>query len=236
MEILSARMKLERTGRTLIDYDSEKKTAPENQDASVAAIQKMFENVVGAKLQFYLDPSNNVSRIDGADQLMSRLGTGGPPEATSGLKNMFSGDYLKQMVGNTGYFPFNPVQPGDTWPVHMDLPLGNLGTLATDYHYTFQNWEKRGPRTCARLEFDGTLKSKSGANPDAAGMAMTIQNGTASGVTWFDPELGMAIDTVVDQDISMVMSIPVNVRGRAITQTMTNQMHQTVTRKLESVE
>jgi hypothetical protein len=114
--------------------------------------------------------------------------------------------------------------------------LGSLGTLATDYHFTFQSWEKRGPRTCARLEFDGTLKSKSGTNSDAAGMAMTIQNGTVSGVTWFDPELGVAVDSVANQDISMVMSIPVNVRGRAVTQTMTNQMHQTVTGKLESVK
>lgn len=236
MEILSVRMKLEQSGRTLIDYDSEKKTAPGSKDKSLAAIEKMFENVVGAKLQLHLDPSNNVSRIEGADELMSRLETGGPPEATSSLKNLFSADYLKQMVGNNGSFPPNPVQPGDSWPVRMDVPLGDFGTLATDYHYTFQSWEQRGPRTCARLEFDGTLKSKSGAKSDAAGMAMTIQSGTVSGVTWFDPELGMAIDSVVNQDINMVMSIPIPVRGRATTQTMTNLMRQTVTRKLESVK
>jgi Family of unknown function (DUF6263) len=236
MEILSVRMKLAQAGRTLVDYDSEKKAVPKTKDASIAAIEKMFDNVVGAKIQFYLDASNHVSRIEGADQLMSRLETGGPPAATSGLKELFSADYLKQMVGNGGHFPPHPVQPGDTWPVQVDLPLGNFGTLAVDYHYTFQNWEKRGPRTCARLEFDGTLKSKSGSNPDATGTAMTIQDGTASGVVWFDPELGMAIDSVANQDINMVMSIPVPVRGHTITQTMTNQMHQTVTTELESVK
>src|SRR5208282_434653 len=74
MEILSARMKLEQAVRTGSDYDSEKKTPPESRNASIAAIETLFQNVVGAKMQFYLDASNNVSRIEGADQLMSRLG------------------------------------------------------------------------------------------------------------------------------------------------------------------
>ena len=167
---------------------------------------------------------------------MSRLGTNGPPEAASGLKNMFSADYLKQMMGNGGDFPPKPVRPGDTWPVQTDLAMGDLGTLATDYHYTFQNWGKRGSRTCAHVESDGTQKSKPGTHPDSTGMAMTIQNGSSSGVSWFDPEPGMVIESVVNQDLTMTLSVPVPVRGKTITQTVTNLMHQVITMKVESVK
>lgn len=236
MKFLAIHMIVAQGGRTVLDYDSAKKTEPDRKGREIAAVQKMLQGVVGAKVQCFLDASNNVERVEGVDQLLNRLGTGGPPQATAGIKNMFNADYLKQMLGSSRYFPHKPVQPGDTWPVQMDLPMGELGTLAIDYHYTFERWEKRGPRMCARLEFDGTLKSKSGDNPKSAGMAMQLQNGSSSGVTWFDPELGKAIDSHINQDLTMVMSVPVRVRGKAITQTMTNLMHQDIIMKLESVK
>ena len=57
MGIPSARMKLKQAGRTLIDYDSEKKTAPESKNASIAAIEKPVQNVVGAKFNFTSMPA-----------------------------------------------------------------------------------------------------------------------------------------------------------------------------------
>jgi Family of unknown function (DUF6263) len=236
MEFLAMRLKVEQGGKTVLDYDSDKKATTGRKNASVAAIEKIFKNIVGTKIQYYLDASNHVVRIEGVDQLTSRLATGGAPEATAGIKNMFGEDYLKQMMDRSRYFPPNPVQPGDGWPVQMDLPMGNLGSLVMDYHYTFQNWEKRGPRMCARLEFDGTLKSKPGENPAAGGVSMKIQDGSTAGASWFDPELGMIIDSTANQNLTLVMSMPINVRGKTVTQTMTNLMHQTITTKVESVK
>ena len=236
MEFLAMRMKLDQGGKTLIDYDSDTKAATGPKQPELAAVEEMLQNVIGAKIQLHLDASNNVARVEGVDQLMNRLATRGPAVATDSIRNMFSEDYLKQMMGNSRYLPPKPVQPGDTWPVQTDLEMGNLGTLALDYHLTFQSWEKRGPRLCARLESEGTIKSRPGANPDAAGTAMTIQDGSSSGVSWFDPELGMVIDSVVNQDIKMTMSLPVPIRGKTVTQTLTNLMHQVITMKVESVK
>jgi hypothetical protein len=55
-------------------------------------------------------------------------------------------------------------------------------------------------------------------------------------VSWFDPELGIIIDTTMNQDMTMAMTVPVNVHGKTITQAMTNVMHQAITIKLESVK
>jgi hypothetical protein len=69
---------------------------------------------------------------------------------------------------------------------------------------------------------------------------MTITGGDFSGVSWFDPELGITIDTTMNQDIKMVMNMPVNLRGKpgapVQMQTITNQMNQVMTIKLVSVK
>ena len=67
-------------------------------------------------------------------------------------------------------------------------------------------------------------------------MTMSIQDGTASGISWFDPELGLIIESDLDQDMKMIMGMPVKMRGTTVTQTMTNLMHQKITIKLESVK
>ena len=67
---------------------------------------------------------------------------------------------------------------------------------------------------------------------------MSISDGNTSGVSWFDPELGMIIETTVNQDMKMNMTVPVNPRGNAAgkTQTITSLMKQEINMKLESVK
>ena len=64
------------------------------------------------------------------------------------------------------------------------------------------------------------------ANP--TGVTITILDGSSSGVTWFDPEIGKTIDTTMNQDITMVIRVPMNQlgnRGRAgQMQNLTNQI------------
>jgi len=112
--------------------------------------------------------------------------------------------------------------------------------MQMEYTVTFQSWEQHGKRTCARLEFQGTLKSKPDSNSMPGGMNMNISDGDTSGVSWFDPELGMVIETTAKQDMKMDMTVPVNPRAKTAaagkTQTITSVMKQEVTMKLESVK
>ncbi|MGA9452567.1 MAG: hypothetical protein WBW41_14625, partial [Verrucomicrobiia bacterium] len=169
------------------------------------------------------------------DTLMNALTVGGRADAANSMKSMFNEGSLKQMIGGQ-HLPSKPVQPGDSWPVQTDITMGDLGTMAMDYTFDFVRWETHGKRTCARLEFQGTMKSK--ANPDAAttGTSVSVQNGDSSGVTWFDPELGMVIETIMTQNINMNMTVPMYGRGKGATQTMTLVMKQAITMKLNSVK
>jgi hypothetical protein len=58
-------------------------------------------------------------------------------------------------------------------------------------------------------------------------------------VSWFDPELGITIDTTMNQDMKMVIQLPQNPKakpGAPRMPSMTNQMNQVMTIKLVSVK
>jgi hypothetical protein len=234
MEFLGVQMAMSMGGKSMINYDSSKKSA----DDSKNPVAAMFQKIIGAKLQYFMDASNRVDRIEGMDALLGRLESGGRPDMTTGLKSMFNEGYFKQIMDTARYLPTKPVQPGDTWPIQMEIPMGPVGIIKIDYTVTFQSWEQHGKRMCARLEIQGTLKSNPSPDPSTGGMNMNISDGNVSGVSWFDPELGMVIDSNTDQDIKMTITMPAGPRGNAAgkTQTITSAMKQLVTIKLDSVK
>ncbi len=233
MEILSMRMKMNQGGRTLVDYDSNNKSPADTANPVAALLGKL----VGTKLEFYLDASNRVQRVDGVDELRNRLTTSNDPrDATAGIKEVFNEKYFKQILDFSRNLPPKPVQPGDSWPVTRDISMGQLGTMLMNYDITFQKWEQRGKRTCARLEFQGTVKSRPAQNPASNKVTMSVRDGNTSGILWFDPELGMFIDNNFNQDMKMSMSLTMPIRGKNVTQTMSGTMSQVITEKMDSVK
>lgn len=127
MEFLTTSMKVEQGGKVAIEYDSEKKST-DTKDRAAMAFQKMFDGLVGSKLQYYLNATNGVDHIDGVDALMNHLAAGGPATQNSGIKNMFNDASLMQMVGDSHALPPNPVQPSDTWPSRRTWRWANWAT------------------------------------------------------------------------------------------------------------
>ena len=234
MEFLSARMSAAMGGKTVLNYDSAKPAAADKSNP----VADVFNKVVGSKIEFFLDASNNVERLEGMDDLVNRLSSGNQDAAASSIKKMFNEGYFKQMMSANWFLPHKPVQPGDTWPAHMELPMTGLGTMTLDYNITFKNWEMHGKRNCARLEYDGTIKLKPEVNPAVNELNLSIPEGSTAGVSWFDPELGIMIDSAMNQDMTMIITLPANPRAGAGGQgmTLTNQMTQTLNIKLDSVE
>jgi len=236
LEFLSARMGMEAAGKKTLDYDSEKKTDEKNPMAAV------FGQIVGTKIDYYLNASNEVDRVEGIDTMLGHLAEGSNPQVAAQIKGMFNEGYFKQMLSSSRFLPPHAVAIGDSWPVQFEIPMDPIGTLVLDYTFTLQGWEMHGTRNCARMEFQGGIKTKSSGKPIAPGVNMSIQDGTASGVSWFDPELGIVIDSDVNQDFAMIMSFPKPQRRGATKpatpeiQTMTNHMSQTLNIKLDSVK
>ena len=238
MEFLGARMWMEMNGKKTVDYNPAKPT-PESSTNPVAV---MLGKMTGSKIRFFLDASNNVERVGGVDEMMSQLSTAGSSPGLATLKGNYSEDYFKQIMVSARFLPARAVSPGDTWPVHLELPMEPVGTLQLDYAVTLHGWEKHGRRNCARMEFAGTIKTKSGSRTTPIGpmgMTVTIQDGIASGTAWFDPELGIVIDSVMNEDMTMALHLPQNPGAKTGSasqpQTLTSRVNQSVKIKLDSV-
>ncbi|MGD0350103.1 MAG: DUF6263 family protein [Verrucomicrobiota bacterium] len=234
MEFLSTRMGLTSGEQTLLDFDSTRKSSADTTNPAAVGLGKM----VGARLRCLLNASNRVEAVEGVDDLRSRLSSDANSDPT-GILSSLTEDYFKQMMDNGRNLPPKPVEPGDSWPVQSEIAMGNLGTMVMDYTFTFEHWEKHDGRYCARISFEGTIKSKVGQNLQIQGMSGSLEDSQSSGVTWFDLDMGMFVENNMKQDMKLLMTIPAQGRGNAPagqSQTITDVMHQLVTVKLESVE
>ncbi len=227
LEFLGMRAKMSMGGKVMAEYDSTNKAAGGADNPMGQTLGKL----VGAKIEYVLDASNNVIRLQGVDDLLARISSGADAAAAAPLKSMFNDDYFKQMMSQSKYLPPKPVQPGDSWPVQIDMPLGPVGTLIMDFTYTFQSWETHDQRNCARLDFKGTLKAKPSDKSASQPVSIANLNGALSGTSWFDPDLGMIVDSKMKQDMNMVMSM-----NMGTAQTMTNHMIQDMTIRVASVK
>ena len=236
LEFLSAQMSMEMGGKKMFDYDSSRNSGAD----STNPVAAMFGKIIGSKIQFYLDTSNNVERVEGVEDLVNKITSGGPAAAVGPLKSMFSEGYFKQMMSSSRFLPTTAVAPGDSWQKQLEFPMDMFGTMVLDYTFTFQGWEKHGSRMCARLEFQGNIKTKPGGNAGPMGMTMNIKDGTTSGVSWFDPELGIVVDSTMDQKMAMEMTIPKNPNVKqgpgSQPQTVSTKIDQQIQIKLDSVK
>lgn len=229
MEFLSTRMSVTGGNQTAMAFDSSDKSSKTNPLAAT------FQKLAGAKVQFFLDASNEVGRIEGVDEFQQRMASGARNDPMGILKNLFSKDTFRNWMRENRSLPDKPVQPGDTWPVQMEIAMGELGTLLMDHTYTFKSWERRNEHNCARIEFDGTMKSMPGQNLKVSGMNVSIEGGKSSGETWFDLEQGMFVEATMNQDMTLVITVPNQGRGGPAGQnmTVTTILNQNITVKVE---
>jgi len=234
LDFLSTRMTMKmeggKAGAKPMEYDSSKKSdKPGPFD--------MLGKIVGAKIQYFLDASNEVERVEGVSQLMDRFTSTPNSQGAGFARGMFNDDYFKQLMKVNLLLPGKPVQPGDSWPVQWDSSAGPMGAMSMNFDCTFERWEMHGQRNCARLEFQGTVQSKPG---EKSPVPMQIQDGSCTGIAWFDPELGLTIDTTMNENFTMIMQIPQPRQGKPkdapATQSLTNQMQMVVDVKLVSVK
>lgn len=232
LEFIATRLALKMGENTMIDYDSARDSA---EDAA-SPIAPLFEKINGSKIVYLMSASNEVENIQGIDALQQRLSEISANDPMGLVKSIVTKDYFKQLVDAGRNLPGHPVQPGDSWPVTLDISLGSMGAMVMDYTYTFKNWEQRDGHYCARIAIDGTVKSKPGAASQVAGMKISVQDGKSSGETWFDPEVGQFVESTVNQDMKMNIEMPTSGRGNAgggPGQVITNVMSQLITVKVK---
>ena len=224
MEYLDTRMSMVMGTNAILSFDSSKPSSSTN--PMTAALQFLK----GAKIRLFLDSSNEIVKVEGVEELQEKLTSNGQRDPSGTLRSMMSEDSFRDSMGESRNLPKQPVSPGDSWPVHQEIQMGALGTMVADFTYTLKAWERRNNHNAARIEFEGTIKTKPGQNLTATGMNMAIESGNSSGEAWFDLEDGMFVESTRNQTITMAMTMPPRAGQSA---TMRSTQNQVITLKSE---
>lgn len=220
MEILGMMLVSKAGGRDVLSFDSKSDATGDAGKPMAPTLRKL----VGARIKFLTDAAGKIESVEGFKELLERISEGSSALEQGMIKGMFTEDNFKEMYSAGQGLPDKPVKIGDTWPLKVEMALGPLGSVVVNSQYTFKGWEQHNNHKSALLEFTGTISSVS---DPAAGGGVTIDNGKTSGKVWFDPILGMVIDT----DVKQGMVIKINTQGQAIT----TKVNSTVSNKLVKI-
>src|SRR5208282_1868168 len=110
------------------------------------------------------------------------------------------------------------VKLGDRWAISLKVP-SNAGNLNVDIKCVFKNWEQRAGHKCLHITYTGSISTEAGS--DAVALRVKIEKGTVTGDVWFDPELGMAVESFQDVDAQLkvnqngqIQTVPLNEKTR----------------------
>ena len=102
LEFLSARMGIKLGDDTILDYDSAHKSAPDPTNG-VAAV---FGKVVGSKLRYFLNSSNDAERLEGVGDLVQRIQSVPQTDPLTGdMKNMYNAAFFEELTNASPFLP-----------------------------------------------------------------------------------------------------------------------------------
>ena len=229
LQALSARMSIKMGDDTILDYDSANESAADQTNG----VANVFGQIVGSKIRYIVNASNNVEQVKGMEELVQRIQSVPQTDPlTTDVKKIFNAAFFDTFTNNNHLLPPQAVQPGDTWPSHFEHPVAGVGIEVWDYKIVFQNWEMHGNHTCARLDLQGTMNVKSDPKLKRDEKVYHPRDGVAQGISWFDPKLGQVIETDMKQDLN-VDKLPRNPTPAQQGQLITTQRHVVYTFKLE---
>ena len=172
--------------RKMLSFDSAQDPSRDSRNPAAALLRKM----IGARIQLLTDAEGKVEKVEGFEALVNHV-AGTNTQMQGMFRQFFNPESFKQYCSFANDLPKQPVKPGDTWPGRGEME-GPMGIVGWDTKCAFEDWEPREGRTCVRWEHTGSLSSKPGSN----GKSLNIKKGKTAGDTWFDPELGMIVQSV----------------------------------------
>ena len=237
LQILSLQLDVAMGDQYVLNFDSENKVAPANDSPVPDALKQL----IGGKLGVELSSHNKLVKTDGGRELMDKaLGERPDNRAEGMLRRIFSPQNVRQMVELSG-LPDKPVKIGDSWPAKREL-AGNQTSIPVELNCTFKGWQQHENRKCALVEFSGAItggdtsdkdRRRSGNKSDAGNGK--VESGKMEGRMWFDPQLGMITETVVDSNLTVNSGSRRSKSTNAPPETALTTMSQTISLKLADV-
>jgi RNA polymerase sigma factor (sigma-70 family) len=200
--------------RKVFEADSTQKPAQDARNPVGARLRKM----TGARLEYFTDANGKVEKMNGYQELVTRV-AGGNQQEQAAFKDLFDEISLEK-YGSVGEdtTPRRVVKLGDHWAVKLKVP-SNAGNLNLDIKCAFKNWEQRADHKCMRITFTGSISAEADSN--VAALRVKIEKGKVSGDVWFDPQLGMMVESAQDVNAQLkinqkgqILTVPLNQKTR----------------------
>jgi RNA polymerase sigma factor (sigma-70 family) len=174
--------------------------------------------MVGARMEYFTDANGKVEKMNGYPELVTRV-AGNNPQEQAAFKERFNESILEE-YGSIAQDsePRRVVKLGDRWTMKLKVPSPG-GNLNLDIKCVFKGWEQKADHKCMRIAFTGSISAEAG--PDASTPRETIGDGKITGDSWFDPELGMVVESTENGDAQLkvnrngqIQTVPVNKKTR----------------------
>jgi Family of unknown function (DUF6263) len=208
----SQNIEMTQNGQEVLNYDSTG-TTPVQPDSPAAPVAAAMHAMLGVPLDFTMAADGTVEKIDGLDTLSNRITAALPSQRQRlSLQQLFDADTLKQYCSFSQVMPGHPVNVGDSWSSSHDINT-QVGLMTVDATYTFKDWEQHDGHNCVHLLITGDIKTKT-TTASTIGAVVNIKKGILSGDAWFDPDLGMFVESNTAQD----MTFDIKTRNMQLTQ------------------
>jgi hypothetical protein len=215
LTFLAEKLESEERGQRVVMFDSSRDAAEDGTNSVAAMLRKM----IGAHVHYLVDGQGQVEKVEGFEALAADVaGTNDELQAT--FRGFFGEENLKRYAALADGLPAQPVKTGGAWTIDGHMTDPTLGVLSWNLQSTFKDWESRSNHNCVHFEYAGTLSSHSDKGPNAP----RVENGKMSGETWFDPQLGMVVDSINDQDLRLKLLIG----DQSVTPHITQRIHLTL--------
>ncbi len=183
-----------------------------------APIGQMLQQMKGASFKITLSPKLKVTKFEGYEDLMKKIG-GDDPVAGRMLRAMMTEDTLKKSVEEAfAFVPDAPVKKGDSWERQMEVPLGPLGALNATNKYTYEGQEKG----LEKISVVSNMKYTAPKDGDG-GLPFKISKGdlkadNAKGTIYFDAAKGRLAES--EMKMKLKGSLTISAMGNELTMDM----------------
>jgi len=120
-----------------------------NDTTFLGGIYKQFQ---GLKLKVHFDRNFNVTKIEGHEELLKRVGADDPVVGKFVAELVNENAIRTQIQGEFNFLPDKPVAPGDKWQRQFTFSVGPLGTLTLNQTLTYGGTTTVSGKTLDRIQ------------------------------------------------------------------------------------
>jgi hypothetical protein len=190
-----------------------------------------LRRVIGPKVYLQLNAAGTAGQVIRLGDWQRAVAGAGDQPVEQILLQQFNDGFFQQITDFGKALPAEPVRVGDNWSYRTEVPAGSLGHIVSDSTITLLDWEQRENQSFAVLESKGTLK---GIPMAGAANSLSLESGSVTGSSWFDPVLGALMESEVTQAMRLRAEPPAP-RGESAPGVFISEIGQKVTLKLVEV-